>query len=143
MANIVYTNYLRLLMSGHIDLLQDSIRVMLLSGSYTPNTGHHLVSSVIPHQAWDLLGSYVSGGQLLVGRTLTDVGGDIAFDASDVSWSSSTITASGAVLWNSGAGGPTNHHLIAWIELGNQSSTNGVFQIVWNNSNGIFKIGDS
>ena len=142
MANLVYPEFLKHLASGTIDLVNDTLYVALLSGTYSPNTGNKTWHDLSVHQSYDTLGSYKSGGALLAGRTLTITNGEVIFDASDVTWNTATVTASGAVIWYSGS--PTVRHLIAWQDLGgNQSSTNGTFQIVWNNTNGIFKIGAS
>ena len=142
MANIIYTSYLKHLLSGTINVISDNLYAMLLSGSYTPSTGHSLVSDISAHQITDPLGSYTAGGKLLTGKTMTVVGPEVVFDAGDVTWNTSTITASGVAVWASGAGA-SNYHLISWTELGTTSSTNGTFQIVWSNSDGIFKVGVS
>jgi len=141
MATLVYNHYKKLLLSGGIDLIQDPIYAMLLSGSYIPNSGHVTISDVSAHQVTDSLGSYQPGGQLLTSKTINVVNGIGIFDAADVSWSNVTISnASGVVLWASGAS-PSTRYLICWNELGNQSPTNGTLQIQWNNTNGIFRIG--
>lgn len=124
------------MMSGTIDLVTDNIYAMLVSGSYTPSTSHTTYTDVSPYQTAGQ--GYSAGGQLLTSKSIYSVGNAAHFDASDVTWSNSSLTASGVVLWYSG--GPTTRHLITWIELGNQSSTNGIFQIVWNNTNGIFRV---
>lgn len=138
MANIVYNNFLKQLMSGTIDLVTDNIYAMLVSGTYTPSVLHSGMTSILAHQSCDTLSSYKSGGSLLTSKTLLEGSNSVAFDAADVSWTTATVTASGVVVWHSGS--DTLRNNIAWIELGNQSSTNGTFQIVWNNTNGIFKI---
>ena len=141
MATLVYNNYKKLLLSGTVDLIQDPIYAMLLSGTYTPNSGHVVMSEVTQHQVTDSLGSYQSGGQLLTSKTINVINGIGIFDAADVSWSNATISnASGVVLWVSGST-PSARYLICWNEIGNQSPTNGTLQIQWNNTNGIFRIG--
>jgi len=142
MANIVYTSYLKHLLSGTVDVTSDPVYAMLLSGSYTPNTGNALVADITAHEVTDPLSSYVQGGKLLTSKTLTVSAGEVIFDAADVSWNTSTITASGVALWTSGASA-ADHHLISWTELGQTTSTNGTFQIVWSASDGIFKVGAS
>jgi len=142
MPNLVYNSYLRNLLSGTIDLVTDPIYVMLVSGTYTPNvSGHTIYSSVSSHEVVDPLNSYRAGGQLLTSKSISMNGNNAVFDAADVTWNSATITqASGAILYYSGATAATRH-LISFIDLGLQSSTNGTFQIIWNNGgNGIFRI---
>lgn len=142
MANIVYTSYLEHLCSGTINLLSDDLYAMLLSGSYSPNTGDSLVGDITAYEVVDPLASYVQGGAQLSSKTLSVSAGDVVFDAADVTWSSATITASGVAIWRSGASA-SDHHLVCWTELGNTTSTNGTFQIVWSATDGIFKIGAS
>lgn len=139
MANVVYTSFIRHLGSGQVNLNSDPIYVMLVSGTYTPNTGHSTRGDVLAHQCTDPLGSYKSGGQALAGRVFTSYNGDVVWDANDVSWTNATLSASGAVLWQSGV----TRDLITFIDLGNTSSTNGTFQIVWNNTTGILRLGVS
>lgn len=143
MTSIVYNSYLRHLLSGTIDLSTDPVYVALLSGTYTPNVNHALYSDVSSHEVVDAMvtKAYLSGGRLLAGKTIATVGSSAVFDANDVTWNPATITnASGAVVWVSGATAATRH-LVCFVSLGAlQSSTNGTFQITWNNTNGIFRI---
>lgn len=139
MANIVYTTFLYKVGSGTIDFITDPIYAMLVSGSYVPNTGHNTLGSILPYQTRELGAGtdYKSGGALLTSKTLTDSAGTMIFDAADVTFNNSTLTASGVVIYWSG--GVENRVPIEFIDIGNQSSTNGTFQIVWNNSNGILR----
>lgn len=139
MATQVYNSYKKLQQSGTIDLLQDNIKVLLVSGSYTPNIDTHTVTGDIG--ANQVVGAgYSLGGVLLSGKTLTiSTSNDSStFDASDVVWSSSTITASGAIVYASGASASTSH-LISFFDFGsNLTSTNGLFTITWS-SEGILR----
>lgn len=138
MADLIYSSYLGDLLSGNINLASDPIYVALISGSYSPSTGHSLYSQVSTHES--VGAGYTKGGQLLTSKTVTIAGSQSIFDAADVSWTSSTITASGAVVWYSGGASASQQKLISYTDLGNSSSTNGLFRIEWSNSDGIFKI---
>lgn len=146
MTSTVYNSYLRHLLSGTIDLQNDQIRVSLVSGTYTPNAStHSTYTDISAHEVVDALATkaYLSGGTLLAGKTIVASSNQAVFDANDVSWSPATITnASGAVVWCSGTGAINGQRpLICFVSLGAlQSSTNGTFQIVWNNTNGIFRV---
>lgn len=142
MANLVYPNYLKLLVSGTVDLINDRVFAMLLSGSYVPHTGHTLIADVSGHQSSDSLGSYPRGGVELTSKTVSYSSSQALYDAADITITNSTLSASGCAIWVSG-GTPATNYLVKFIDIGNQSSTNGTFQIIWNNSNGIFKIGAS
>lgn len=143
MANLVYTSYLYDAATGRIDLLNDPLYVMLLSGTYTPNTGHATVADVVTHQAVDPLGSYVSGGKAIAGRSLSLVAGSVRLMASATSWTSATITCSGAAIYYSGGASDAQKRLVSYVDLGNNSSTNGTFQITWNTTNGILGVSAS
>ena len=144
MADLTYTNFYKLLLSGTVDLVNDPVYAMLVSGSYVPSTGHKLHAEVSVHQVTDPLGSYAKGGKLLAGKyaALTTDGFAI-FDANDATWTNSTITASGVVIWTSGASAAA-HHLVCFVDLGgNQTSTNATFSVIWNNTYGVYRIGNS
>lgn len=143
MTNIIYSNYLKSVLSGTIDLVTDNIYAALISGTYTPDTGHVHYSDISGHEAVDGLSSYEKGGILLTSKTVTiSAAGEAIFDAADIAWNTATLTASGVAIWKSGAS-ETEHHLISWTELGNTSSVNGTFQITWSPTNGIFKAGSA
>lgn len=78
--------------------------------------------------------AYVAGGQVLTGVTVTQNDGatQAVFTGSNVTWSSSTITAAFAVLYDNTL---ISKDLIACFDFGgNQSSSNGNFTIQWNAS---------
>lgn len=121
-----------------IDFDTDTIKVALVSSSYTPNQD--------THDYWDDVSSnevsgtgYTAGGATLASKTVTyDSGTNVTkFDAADVSWTSSTITARYAVIYLS-TGTASSSPLIAYVDFGSdQSSSSGTFQIVWDAA-GIF-----
>jgi hypothetical protein len=152
MASALYNNYKKLIFSGNVQPVPSGCYVMLVSGTY--NTSATLTSNLANHthtgdlantpsvsyEVVDPLGSYTRGGKALTGKTASVVGTAGVFDADDISWASSTITASGAVIYQSGTT-PAASYLIAWLDFGaDQTSTNGTFSIVWNNPNGIVNI---
>ncbi|MHA2063609.1 MAG: hypothetical protein ACXAEN_25105 [Candidatus Thorarchaeota archaeon] len=150
MADSVYNNYKALAMSGVIDLSDGGVYVMLVSGTYhgytqTNKRGDTLTGD-IPVGDQVVGDGYTVGGEKLTNPAITiSLAGatedNAVFDADDVSWTTSTITASGAVIWHSG-GSPATSYLLAFVDFGqDQVSTNGTFQILWNND-GIFNLTD-
>lgn len=147
MASRIYRHFKKTLLSGLINLEQDTIKVMLLSGTYNggtdSNSRTHTVTGDIS-ASYEVVGTaYVKGGAALASKTIgvgAPAGDDEAyFDAADITWSSSTITASGAVLYKSGSTA-ANSYLIAYLDFGaNQTSSNGSFTISWN-SQGIYNL---
>jgi len=128
------------MLSGTINLQTADVMVALVSGSYVPNTAHTVYGDVSAHQVTDPLFGYITGGKALQSKTITQDGVYAKFDAADTSWTTTTITnASGAVIYISGATSNTRY-LVSYVDLGLSSTTNGTFTIVWNSSNGIFRI---
>jgi len=121
-----------------VDFDTDTIKVALVSSSYTPNQD--------THDYWDDVSSnevsgtgYTAGGATLASKTVTyDSATNVTkFDAADVSWTSSTITARYAVVYLD-TGTASTSPLIAYVDFGSdQSSSSGTFQIVWDSA-GIF-----
>jgi len=125
-----------------IDLDTDSFVVALLGSGYTPSVNSDDTWSDI--SANEISGTgYTAGGAALAGVTVTRSGGTVTFDANDVSWTSSTITAKYAVIAKkAGASLAGTDLLLAYVELetgSTVSTTNGTLAITWNAS-GIFTL---
>ena len=118
-----------------LDLDSDTIKIMLVTSSYTPDFGAHDFKADVTNEVSGT--GYTSGGNTLSSLALTQTSGTIKFDAADTSWSSATITnARGAVIDDS----LTDDPLIAYIDFGSDfSSSNGTFTIAFN-AGGIFTI---
>jgi hypothetical protein len=122
-----------------VDFDSDTIKVALLTSSYTPNQDSH--------DYWDDVSSfevsgtgYTAGGNTLASKTVGYTSGTnvTKFDAADVSWTSSTITARYAVLYDDTPATAATKPLIGYVDFGSdQSSSSGTFSIVWDAA-GIF-----
>jgi hypothetical protein len=150
MASFLYTHYKKAALSGAVNLLTNTVKVMLVNSTYSPQVDAssettHAVTGDIKAYEVAAGGGYAPGGLELTSRSLTqdNVDKEGVFDAADAVWSSSTITASGAVVYISGgssypangntAGNIGQSYLVAFVDFGgNQSSSNGTFQISWN-----------
>ena len=117
------------------DTTADRFKVMLVTSSYTPNFGTHDFKSDVTNEVSGT--GYDAGGKSLSSVTLTQSGGTITFDAADLTWTSSTITARAAVVYDDSL---TNDPLIAYIDFGaDKSSSAGDFVLSFNAS-GIFTL---
>ena len=117
------------------DTTADRFKVMLVTSSYTPNFGTHDFKSDVTNEVTGT--GYDAGGKSLTSVTLTQSGGTITFDAADLTWASSTITARGAVVYDDSL---TNDPLICYIDFGaDKSSSAGDFVLSFNAS-GIFTL---
>lgn len=121
-----------------VDFDSDTIKVALLSSSYTPNQDTHDYWDDV--SAYEVSGSgYTAGGATLANKSVTYNSSTnvTKFDADDVSWTSSTITARYAVIYDA-TGTASTSALIGYVDFGSdQSSSSGTFSIVWDSA-GIF-----
>ena len=117
------------------DTTADRFKVMLVTSAYTPDFGAHDFKADVTNEVAGT--GYSAGGESLTSVTLTQTGGTITFDAADVTWTSSTITARAAVIYDDSL---ASDPLIAYIDFGaDKSSSNGDFVITWDAS-GIFSL---
>ena len=141
MPSKLYGNFLAKALNKEVDWDSDTIKVALLTSSYTPNQDTHDYFDDV--SANEVTGTgYTSGGQTLGSKTVTYDGANnvIVLDAADVTWSSSTITARYAVVYNDSGATAGQKALIGYVDFSSdQSSTNGNFTITWD-ATGIVRI---
>lgn len=141
MPSKLYGQFLAKALNKEVDWDSDTIKVALLTSSYTPNQDTHDYFDDV--SANEVTGTgYTSGGITLTSKTVTyDSGSNvIVLDAADVTWSSSTITARYAVIYDDSGASAGTKALIGYVDFGSdQSSTNGNFTITWD-STGIVRI---
>jgi hypothetical protein len=118
-----------------LDLDNDTLKIMLVTSAYTPDFGVHDFKADVNGE---VVGTgYTAGGETLTSVTLTQSTGTITFDAADVTWTSSTITARGAVIYDNSL---VSDPLICYIDFGSdQSSSSGDFLISFNAA-GVFTL---
>lgn len=142
MANVVYNSFKKNIGDGTIDWDDNStttIKCMLVTSSYSPDIDLHSVKNDITNEVSGT--GYTAGGNTVANRAITqDNTNDWAkYDGDDVVWSSSSITARGAVLYKDTGDGSTSP-LVAYIDFGtDQQSVSADFTIQWN-ADGIFTI---
>ena len=140
MASAIYNSFKRDIMDGSIDLDADTIKVALVTSTYTQNIDTHTKFSDITNEASGT--GYVAGGNTLASLAVTvdNTDDEGVFDASDTNWATSTITARGAVVYKS-SGVASTSPLMAYFDFAtDQSSSSGNFTISWN-SEGIINLG--
>jgi hypothetical protein len=140
MPSKLYGNFLLKALNKEVDFDSDTIKVALLTSSYTPDQDAHDYFNDV--STYEVSGTgYTAGGNTLASKTATyDAGTNvIVLDAADTTWSSSTITARYAVVYDS-TGTTSTSALIGYVDFGSdQSSTNGNFTITWD-ATGIVRI---
>lgn len=141
MPSKLYGNFLAKALNKEVDWDSDTIKVALLSSSYTPNQDtHDYYDDVVANEVTGT--GYTTGGATLGSKTVTYDGTNnvIILDAADTTWSSSTITARYAVVYDDSGASNAAKALIGYVDFGSdQSSTNGNFTITWD-STGIVRI---
>lgn len=134
----VYGGFLQSVMNKEADLDSDTVKVMLCTSSYTPNQDTHRYKSSVTNE---VSGSgYTAGGATLtsVSATYSASTNTFTFDAADVSWASSTITARYAVFYDDTPAASTAKPLIAYWDFGaDVSSSGGPFALTFDAA-GIF-----
>lgn len=132
MADVIYNNFKKNIMNGGIDLDTDTIKVALVTSSYTPDQDTHEFFSSVTNEVTGT--GYTAGGATLAGKAVTadNTDNEGVFDADDVVWTTSTITARGAVIYKS-TGTAGTSALIAYLDfVTDKISTAGSFTIAWN-----------
>lgn len=141
MASKLYGNFLAQALNKEVDWDSDTIKVALLTNSYTPDQdAHNYYDDVVANEVTGT--GYTAGGITLANKTNTYNAGTntIVLDADDVTWSSSTITARYAVIYDATPATNATKPLIGYVDFGSdQSSSNGNFTITWD-ATGIVRI---
>lgn len=124
------------LLGGTHDLDTDVIKIALFTSSATLGASTTAYSTTN-----EVVGSgYTAGGNTLSGATISLSGSTAIVDFTDTTWSSATITARGALIYNSSKA----DRAIAVLDFGSdKSSTNGDFTVVFpaaDASNAIIRI---
>jgi hypothetical protein len=132
MADVVFDNFKKNIMNGNIDLDTNTIKVALVTSSYTPTQATHEFFNQVTNEVSGT--GYTAGGATLASAAVSASEGKGVFDANDVTWANSTITARGAVIYKD-TGASTTSPIIAYIDFGSDKvSSGGDFKITWNAS---------
>jgi len=141
MASKLYGQFLSQALNKEIDWDTDTIKVALLTNSYTPDQdAHNYYDDVVANEVTGT--GYTAGGNTLANKTNTynSATNVIVLDADDTTWSSSTITARYAVVYDATPATNATKPLIGYVDFGSdQSSSSGNFTITWD-ATGIVRI---
>ncbi len=96
----LYNKFKQYILDGTIDLDTDTIKVALVTSSYTPAASHDVLADVMASPSPEVVAiaspsnGYTDGGEALTGAavTFTDSPSAAKFDANDLTWSSLTAT---------------------------------------------------
>lgn len=130
--DVIYNSFKRDIMNGSIDLDTDTIKLALVTSTYTPDQDAHDNFDDITNEV-AAGGGYTAGGEALANKAVTvdNTDNEGVFDADDVTWAASTITARGGVLYKS-TGVASTSKLICYLDFGSdKSSSSGNFTVSW------------
>ena len=129
MASLIYNSCLDDLSNNNIDFGADTFKVMLVTSSYTPDKDVHDKLDDVTNEVTGT--GYTAGGATSACTVTKDVANDkVTLGFAAVNWSSSTITAAGAVIYKSRGGAASSDELVAYIDFGgNVSSAGGTFSL--------------
>ena len=129
MASIIYNSMLHDISTGAIDFDTDTFKCMLVTSSYTPSKSHSKRSDITN----EVTGTgYTTGGNTATATVsainntsnLQDIGWSIT------SWTSSTITARGAVIYKARGGSSSADELVGYLDFAtDQTSSGGTFTV--------------
>ena len=138
MADLIYNRFSYNIVTKRIDLVNDNIKAALLTSSYVPDAKNHNVWADV--SANEVSGTgYTTGGIALASKAVyeDETNGWTWWDANDITWSNSTITARYLVLYDTTLVGSD---LIALFDFtSDKISTGGDFIITWSAS-GILRL---
>lgn len=111
-------------LEGEHDLLTDTIKIALYTSAATLGA-----STTVYSTSDEVVGAgYTAGGNTLSGAAVTLDGTTAIVDFSDTTWSTATITARGALIYNNSKG----NKAIAVLDFGSdKSSSAGDFTVVF------------
>jgi hypothetical protein len=129
MASLIYNSAIDDMARGAIDWDTDSFKVMLVTSSYSADKDTHLKRSSVTNEVSGT--GYTAGGVTTACTVTKDTANDkVTIQFAAVSWTSSTITARGAVYYKSRNGASSADELVAYNDFGsNIITTNGTFSL--------------
>lgn len=141
----VYGKFLNSLMQKLVDIDSDSIKVALLSSSYTPDLDNHDFFDDVT--AYQVTGTgYTAGGLAVTGKLLSYNSSTNLwkFDFDDPSWTIvGALTARYAVIYDATPSTDANRPLMFLIDFGvDKTATDGTFKLTIN-ADGLFDIGQT
>lgn len=119
----LYNSFLKYVGDGTIDLDTDTLKLCLVTSSYTPDVTHDVLADVLTSPSPEVeavaspANNYTTGGEELttVSLTLTDSPAACVLDADDVEWTSLTATFRYGILYVDKEVSPIVDPLIGYI----------------------------
>lgn len=118
---------------------ESAVSVLMVTDTHTPDFNAHNFRDDITNEVSGT--GYSAGGTTMTGTELTVSGGVLTYDATDVSWASSTISSAMAAVGYFARGGASSADELVFLSdfVSAASSSNGTFTVQWSAS-GIFTV---
>lgn len=120
-----------------MDMLSDAFKYMLTTSTYTPSQANHTIKSDVTNEVSGT--GYTAGGVTLTTKTYAAASLVSTWDADDVSWTTSTITARNGVIYDDTTATPVKP-LVLYHDYGGDQSTSGTTFQVTMNASGLYTI---
>jgi hypothetical protein len=129
MASFIYNSAIDDLANGNIDFGADTFNLLLVTSSYTANKDTHVKRDDVTNEVTGT--GYTAGGAATACTVTKDTATDkVTLSFASVSFSTSTITAAGAVIYKARGGASSADELVAFIDFGGDvSSTAATFSV--------------
>lgn len=132
----VYYKFVTTLANEEVDWGTDTIKCALFTSSLNSSSGpsqsadQYFDAAPYTSNQCPATGNYVTGGATLGSKTEAFASNVKQFDAADVTWATSTITARYAAIYSDTPS--SNKPLISYVDFGQDvSSSGGNFTIAW------------
>jgi len=128
-SSAICTSFKEELLGGVHDLDTDVLKIALYTSSASLDADTTVYSSVNEVANGN---GYTTGGETLAGATIDSSGTTAFVDFTDVTWSDATITAAGALIYNSSQ---SNKAVAVLSFSGDKTSTDGDFTVQFPTAN--------
>lgn len=116
MVSLVYDAAIDAMAAGTIAFAADTFRVMLVDATYAPNKATHATRGDVTGEVTGT--GYTAGGASIAATVTSAVDGQTDIGLAGAGWPVSTITARGAVYYDSRGGAASADELVAYIDFG-------------------------
>ena len=127
--SLTYTSFYYDTCTGAIDLDTDTFKMLLVTSSYTAAKTHDRRNDITNEVSGT---GYTAGGNAVTVTVAQDnTNSRVTVDFTVTSWTSSTITARGGVIYKSRGGASSADELVCYLDFGDDvSSSAGTFAVL-------------
>ena len=127
--SLTYTSFYYDICTGAVDLDTDTFKMLLVTSSYTPDKIHDKRNDITNEVSGT---GYTAGGNAVTVTVAQDnTNSRVTIDFTVTSWTSSTITARGGVIYKSRGGASSADELVCYLDFGDDvTSSAGTFAVL-------------